>query len=1405
MKKLGLSSLLLILLFMVTQSWALTVSVRVSSSNDDGEEQNPPNNSVYRNSSDLELAYDGGTRQHIGLRFQSLVIPQGATINNAYIEFEVDETDSGTTDLVIYGQDTDDAGTFGNGANNISNRTRTSASVNWSIPAWNVVSAKQQTPDITTIIQEIVDRTGWSSGNDLAVIIEPGAGCNSSSCQRTAESEDGEAANAPLLVIDYTVGGAGLTCETFLDEFTTESYSRQDGTVNWTTNWIEIGDNGAVSSGDIEVSGGQLQLEGDGSGGGHAAFSGDPSVEREADLSAYSSATLTFDYSESGNWEGNDDIDIYVSNDGGGSWNLIQTFTNDQSPGSFSQDISTYIAANTRIAFVERANSSSEIFFFDNVQIEACSSGGPTVDSLTTSDITPVITGTFDSGGSAGGFTVIVNSVTYTLGSSPELTNSGDDWSLDLSSATPLAIGAYDVAATSDDGAGNTLSDTTTNELNIIALVCSAIFRDEFSSVSYANNDGDTNFSGNWDEFEGSSLTVPEASPDPASGHVTISGGQLVLNNYSPESGNAPGVERQLDLSMFTSATFSFDFVTSGNVDNDDSLLVQASSNGGVSWTLLEDISGVGDTSGSRSYDLTPYISATTRIRLRFNTTINSGSCCYGASPETISFDNINIASTGTCPSVDHYTITHSGTGITCAAETITVTAHNADHTAYTVTSDTAIIVTTNPVVDAITTSPVTITTGNSSATFSITETSVTSSIDINVTDGTSTETSGSAETNPVSVDYDDPKLEFVDSLFQFVTDTNVPPVATIGTHIGGKPSSTAPNSHDLYLRAVRTDDATGAAVCVSALDPGTHAINMGYQCIDTNDCSANELSVTNNLTYNSGAATAIAHNDGATTANVLPVSLDFDVTGYAPLSFLYSNVGQIALYADDYMINGGTINGDASNTFVVRPFGLTLDFGDSGDGDGDIYDMREDDWNIGGLDGSNNNSSYAANSSGTSFKRAGENFPAEVTAVLWQSSDDADNNGVADASANLYNNVVANLYGQEATSVLLSTNGSTSFQASRILQDPAAGDAGTFTGIATAGGLSTSFTNGKAIATLNWDEVGIIAIQMVVTDYLGDNSYSSSYVSEEIGRFYPDHFVLSDMQLTNRSDLACASAFTYMGENFEVSYDLEARNVGGQPTQNYTTASGFAKLNLASELNYGAADLAGPTDLTARLNTGSPAISFVAGLADDITGTLDLVRLVAGPDGPYALSVGIAPTDDDGVLLNSYDLDISGGGNDHGLIQSTVIEYGRLVIANAHGSELVPLTIPMKMQYYDAATNSFLGNAIDNCTVFDAPANINLAEPPSIYTLPLATANLALTGAGLFTGGLASFSLHDNASTTVGPGVTGDVSYAMTVPGYLQYDWDGDNVFTDDPTAKATFGIYSGNSKQIYYRQLYQ
>lgn len=172
---------------------------QVATANDDAEE-NVGNGSMNLGSSDLELISDGGTDQLVGIRFQDVDIAQGATILSARLEFVTDETDSGGTAVTIRGENTDNAQIFNSNDRNISGRDTTSNSVPWSPPAWNVTNEVQFSPDISDVVQEIVNRGGWQSGNAMAFIIT-GSG------ERTAHSYNGSPSGAARLRIQVQGGG----------------------------------------------------------------------------------------------------------------------------------------------------------------------------------------------------------------------------------------------------------------------------------------------------------------------------------------------------------------------------------------------------------------------------------------------------------------------------------------------------------------------------------------------------------------------------------------------------------------------------------------------------------------------------------------------------------------------------------------------------------------------------------------------------------------------------------------------------------------------------------------------------------------------------------------------------------------------------------------------------------------------------------------------------------------------------------------------------------------------------------------------------------------------------------------------------------------------------------------------
>src|SRR5690606_11285239 len=104
-------------------------TAQIATGNDDAEEES--DGDVDLNSGDLDI--DGDNDIAIGLRFQNVQVPQGATIQNATVKFKSQDGDSGSVTYRITGQAVDDAPAFSTTDNDISSRQRTSQSVTWSI------------------------------------------------------------------------------------------------------------------------------------------------------------------------------------------------------------------------------------------------------------------------------------------------------------------------------------------------------------------------------------------------------------------------------------------------------------------------------------------------------------------------------------------------------------------------------------------------------------------------------------------------------------------------------------------------------------------------------------------------------------------------------------------------------------------------------------------------------------------------------------------------------------------------------------------------------------------------------------------------------------------------------------------------------------------------------------------------------------------------------------------------------------------------------------------------------------------------------------------------------------------------------------------------------------------------
>lgn len=144
-----------------------------------------------------------------GIRFLDITVPQGYTIVEAYLTLKCAYTrDTHTVKCRISAEKVDDAPTFADNAAAFDTRwaNRSTARVDWdAIPAWTK-DESYNSPDIKSVIQEIVDRPGWASGQDIVIFWEDfeDRSTHASNVRRTAYAWDyGDGANKAILTIEY--------------------------------------------------------------------------------------------------------------------------------------------------------------------------------------------------------------------------------------------------------------------------------------------------------------------------------------------------------------------------------------------------------------------------------------------------------------------------------------------------------------------------------------------------------------------------------------------------------------------------------------------------------------------------------------------------------------------------------------------------------------------------------------------------------------------------------------------------------------------------------------------------------------------------------------------------------------------------------------------------------------------------------------------------------------------------------------------------------------------------------------------------------------------------------------------------------------------------------------------------
>ncbi|MEH6472914.1 MAG: PilC/PilY family type IV pilus protein [Halopseudomonas sp.] len=181
-----------------------SVSTRLSNQTDNAVQAD--NGNVGTNVQNIDLADDGNP---VGFRFTDVNIPSGVTITDARLEFEIDAENADAVTLLISGEDSSSPVTYSN-SNNVTSRTKTTANTSWAITTNPAVNNALTSPNISGIVQEIVDRGDWSTNDAMAFMVEYVSG----SGFRRVESHKGDSDSAAQLHVTYTTGAGTTTSQT---------------------------------------------------------------------------------------------------------------------------------------------------------------------------------------------------------------------------------------------------------------------------------------------------------------------------------------------------------------------------------------------------------------------------------------------------------------------------------------------------------------------------------------------------------------------------------------------------------------------------------------------------------------------------------------------------------------------------------------------------------------------------------------------------------------------------------------------------------------------------------------------------------------------------------------------------------------------------------------------------------------------------------------------------------------------------------------------------------------------------------------------------------------------------------------------------------------------------------------
>jgi MSHA biogenesis protein MshQ len=363
---------------------------------------------------------------------------------------------------------------------------------------------------------------------------------------------------------------------------------------------------------------------------------------------------------------------------------------------------------------------------------------------------------------------------------------------------------------------------------------------------------------------------------------------------------------------------------------------------------------------------------------------------------------------------------------------------------------------------------------------------------------------------------------------------------------------------------------------------------------------------------------------------------------------------------------------------------------------------------------------------------------------------------------------------------------------------------------------ILTDFNSGVSIFTsAQYSEVGLINLAIQDRTY-GNPSPSPSdppsipATAINIGRFTPAYFkqTVVDKGELGTGCTGIGAMFAYSGQKNDagnagtISYNTEpvlaitAFNANDIPIQNYynhykklTADKVHNSISATTLLDQAAVGVdANNLPITASMKAGELSEIASGELHYELSGSDDFYyeRSANALIKPFRANIKFsirAIEDEDGIKITSFE-DLLPDGN------GVEIRFGRLRLENSFGPETVDLPQPMRIEHFDGT--SFVVSSDDNCVDYDKSklTKINL-DPLSPDPL----------------GGVGSFEKGKTDKIKLkasGAGNRGKIEVLYKTYDWLKYDWKNDDgLHNDNPTAVATFGLFRGNDRIIYWHEV--